>query len=88
MKSLCDEIRLRRDADGFNFICKADFIRASRGFHREQCERFHLRINHADFGTDDIQCFALILMQFCSIITAKEVNLWIGKLLIVNLTIF
>lgn len=34
MKSLRDEIRLRRDKDGFNFICEADFIRASLGFHR------------------------------------------------------
>ena len=44
MKSLRDEIRLRRDADGFNFICAADFIRALRGFHREQSERFHKKI--------------------------------------------
>ena len=34
MKSLRDEIRLRREKDGFDFICEADFIRASLGFHR------------------------------------------------------
>ena len=34
MKSLRDEIRLRRAKDGFNFICEADFIRVKRGFHR------------------------------------------------------
>ena len=34
MKSLRDEIRLRREKDGFNFICVADFIRAVLGFHR------------------------------------------------------
>ena len=34
MKSLCDEIRRRREKDGFDFICEADFIRALLGFHR------------------------------------------------------
>ena len=34
MKSLRDEIRLRREKDGFNFICEADFIRATLEFHR------------------------------------------------------
>ena len=34
MKSPCDEIRLCREKDGFNFICTADFIRTSFGFHR------------------------------------------------------
>ncbi len=36
MKSLRDEIRLRRDRGGFNFIVSEanDFIRAARGFHR------------------------------------------------------
>ena len=34
MKSLRDEIRLRRDKGGFDFICEADFIRAMPGFHR------------------------------------------------------
>ena len=35
MKSYYDEIRLRRKiTDGFNFICKTDFIHATLGFHR------------------------------------------------------
>ena len=34
MKSLCDEIQLRWEMDGFNFICEADFIRVLLGFHR------------------------------------------------------
>jgi len=34
MKSLRDEIQLRWEQDGFNFICEADFIRTERGFHR------------------------------------------------------
>jgi len=29
---------------GFNFICVADFIQATLGFHREQSERFHLTL--------------------------------------------
>lgn len=33
MKSLRDEIRLRREWGGFNFICEADFIRVIHGFH-------------------------------------------------------
>ena len=61
MKSLRDEIRLRRDADGFNFICAADFIRALRGFHRKQSERFHLNKICFPNGIDDIQGFALIV---------------------------
>jgi len=32
MKSLHDEIRLRRKLDGFNFICEADFIRVHMDF--------------------------------------------------------
>jgi hypothetical protein len=34
MISLRDEIQLRREKDGFNFICEADFIRVKQGFHR------------------------------------------------------
>ena len=33
MKSLRDEIRLRREWGGFNFFCETDFIRAIHGFH-------------------------------------------------------
>ena len=60
MKSLRDEIRLRRDVDGFNFICAADFIRALRGFHRKQSERFHLK-KLLSLRNFDIQGFALIV---------------------------
>jgi len=34
MKSLRDEIRLRREKDGFNFICVSRFHPSLLGFHR------------------------------------------------------
>ena len=66
MKALRDEIRLRRDADGFNFICAADFIRALRGFHREQGERFYKKI---------IQASALLFLFYGAIIIPINRNL-------------